>query len=677
MTGSINKLASLLTAFLCSLVWLCPPENLYARHPVSREHPRLLGTREELKELARQRQEDWIRVVEVVTQREGGDHERMIGMSLMYVIEGNEDTGRKAVQMAMQYVNGPIRVGHVRFGDDLARCAIVYDLCYPLWTCDEQEKFHRYMNATVDANVRSETSPFHNGWYSYKHWGIGMAAYACYYDNERAPEILAAMEKEYRERVVPSFKLAGNGGGWAEGYYVNYWTYEWMFFCDVALRCEGVDYFGMSPEFLGRRAIAGMFEAFPGIGEHNSRRQIHMGDGCGKIPGNDRDKTLSARRILVNRFCDDPDHQVVHAFNETTPKSCMVVNAYKDFLWRDPSVKKGDLKNFRLSHFSPGPGYVYARSSWDEDATYFFFKCGDRFTAHQHLDNGHFLIYKYNELAGDGGQYDTWNSPHEVNYLVRTIAHNTVTVYDPEETWPDIRKGDVTGNDGGQHHNWPHHNGSVEDAAAWQAGRDLYDIADMVAFEDRGDYLYVAGDCSRAYSAKKLDYFTRQIVYIRPGTFVVFDRVRSKRAEFEKKWLLQIMKQPEGEAPNLVVTNGCGRLFVQTVLPRNACTKLFSGDVLYSYGGRSYPPVRVFGPLPECRLEVSPPEPSLEDFFLHVLTATESTVSSVPQATASVTDDDVTVTLGTTRLTFIKNRVAGEIEISGRSFQLGEKIGRD
>lgn len=189
--------------------------------------------------------------------------------------------------------------------------------------------------------------------------------------------------------------------------------------------------------------------------------------------------------------------------------------------------------------------------------------------------------------------------------------------------------------------------------------------------------MYVAGDCSRAYSAKKLDYFTRQIVYIRPGTFVVFDRVRSKRAEFEKKWLLQTMKQPEGEAPNLVVTNGCGRLFVQTVLPRNARTKLFSGDVLYSYGGRSYPPVRVFGPLPECRLEVSPPEPSLEDFFLHVLTATEGTVSSVPQATVSVTDDDITVTLGTTRLTFIKNRVAGEIEISGRSFQLGGKIGRD
>ncbi len=31
----------------------------------------------------------------------------------------------------------------------------------------------------------------------------------------------------------------------------------------------------------------------------------------------------------------------------------------------------------------------WTRSSWDEDATYFFFKCGDRFTAHQHLQLTH------------------------------------------------------------------------------------------------------------------------------------------------------------------------------------------------------------------------------------------------------------------------------------------------
>ena len=99
---------------------------------------------------------------------------------------------------------------------------------------------------------------------------------------------------------------------------------------------------------------------------------------------------------------------------------------------------------------------------------------------------------------------------------------------------------------------------------------ELYDIADMLAFEDRGDYVYVAGDCTRAYSPKKLEYFTRQIVFLRPGTFVIFDRVVSPEPEFKKTWLLQAMKRPEGTPPNLVITNGKGRLFVQTLLPRDA-----------------------------------------------------------------------------------------------------------
>ena len=59
------------------------------------------------------------------------------------------------------------------------------------------------------------------------------------------------------------------------------------------------------------------------------------------------------------------------------------------------------------------------RSSWDDDATYFFFKCGNRFTAHQHLDVGNFLVYRHEELIGDGGHYDGFGTRHDVNYHLR------------------------------------------------------------------------------------------------------------------------------------------------------------------------------------------------------------------------------------------------------------------
>ena len=636
-----------------------------ARHAVTREHPRLLGSRERLQELARQRQEAYNRVVRVARGQKADDHAKMISMALVCAIEQDARLGNSAVQMAMKYVNGPIRKGHTPFAHDLARCAVVYDLCHEYWTEQQRAKFHEYINETVDANVRSETHVFHNGWYGYKHWGIGLACYASYYDNPRAREILNSLEQEWRSRAAPALELAGDGGGWAEGYYVNYWLYEWLFFCEAARFCEGLDYYATAPDFFRNRAVASMFEAYPVIKTYNSRRSVPMGDGGGRTFGGDRDKVLSARRILVNYLRDDPDHRIVHAFNETTPRSAVGVYAYKDFLWRDTTVEKGDIKDFRLSHISPGPGYVYARSSWDEDATYFFFKCGDRFTAHQHLDVGNFLIYKHEELVGDGGHYDSFGSNHDVNYHLRTIAHNTILVDDPSETWSRIRAGPVSGNDGGQHHSWPHHNGAVTDADAWQKGKKLYDIADILAFEDRGDYVYAAGDCTRAYSPDKLAYFTRQIVFLRPGTFVIFDRVCSKKPQFKKIWLLQAMKTPKKSGQDLMVTNGKGRLFVQTLLPKEPTVKLVEGDRLYSYGGESYPPNRNTGPAPECRIEVSPSQPAAVDYFLHVLTATDADTGSVNRAQAQIDDGQITVNIGDTNITFLTAEVGGNISVNG------------
>ena len=643
---------------------------------VPAEHPRLLGSREYLQSLAASRPDAYKRVVDVARRQKAEDHAKMISMALVCAIENDEQLGKDAVQLAMKYVAGPIRQGHVTFAHDLALCAIVYDLCYESWTQQQRSQFHEYMNATVDANVQSETHVFHNGWYGYKHWGIGLACYAAYYENDRAAAILEGLETDWRTRAAPALELAGDGGGWAEGYYINYWLYEWLFFCEVARRCEGIDHYAEAPKFFENRAVASMFEAYPGISTYNSRRSIPMGDSGGRVFGGDRDKILSARRILVNLYADDPNHQAVHAFNEQTPRSSVGIYAYKDFLWRDTNIKAGSLEDFKLSHISPGPGYVYARSSWDDDATYFFFKCGDRFTAHQHLDVGNFLIYKYEELAGDGGHYESFGSSHDVNYHLRTIAHNTILLYDPAEKWPGIRAGNVTGNDGGQAHNWPHHNGAVTDPEQWHAGRDLYDIADILAFEDRGAYLYIAGDCTRAYSGDKMDSFTRQIVFLRPNTFVIFDRVCSKDAGFKKTWLLQAMNVPTQTDKHLVITNGKGRLFVQTLLPERPQVRLVSGPELYSYGGLDYPPSSDTGPAPECRIEISPSEPETCDYFLHVLTAAGSDITSVEEAKVLRRDrsQDITVSVGPATINFALPGVGGSIEQSGQQRQFADTI---
>ena len=644
------------------------------RHAVPAGHPRLFGPRSSLQQLARRRPDAYRRVVSVARERQADDHSKMMSLALVCAVEQDAQLGEEAVRMAMEYVEGPVKKGHTPFAHDLARCAVVYDLCHEHWTAPQRQAFHEYLNQTVDANVESETHVFHNGWYGYKHWGIGLACYASYYENKRSPEILHALENEWRTRAAPALNLAGAGGGWAEGYYTHYWLYEWLFFCEAARHCEGVDYHEDAAEFFKDRAVASMFEMYPGIGIYHSRRPIPMGDGGGRVFGGDRDKALAARRILVNHFRNDPGHQDVHAFNEATPRSSVGVYAYKDFLWRDETVRAGDLEPFKLSHLSTGPGYVYARSSWADDATYFFFKCGDRFTAHQHLDVGHFLIYKHEELAGDGGHYDAFGSLHDVNYHIRSIAHNTILVHDPCEVWPQMRAGPVSGNDGGQWHPWPHHNGAVVDAAAWEEGRELYDIADITAFEDRGAYLYVAGDGTRAYAPEKLALFTRQIVFLRPGTFVIFDRVRSTDPRFKKTWLLQAMEVPEQTVEGLVVTHGRGRLFVQTLLPAEPEVRLAYGSELYRYDGRTYPPARDTGPAPKCRVEISPRQAATMDLFLHVLTAADADTASVEGATVQMEPAKAVVSIGSVTVRFETDELGGDISMAGAPVELAGAI---
>ena len=132
----------------------------------------------------------------------------------------------------------------------------------------------------------------------YFHRVPGLAAYAGYHENPRAPDILADLEVEFRDRAAPALELAGAGGGWGEGYYIHYWLYEWLLFCEVARRVEGVDYYTGAPGFFGQRAVASMFETVPGISAYGSRRAVSMGDGGGRTFGGDRDRQLGRQTRL-------------------------------------------------------------------------------------------------------------------------------------------------------------------------------------------------------------------------------------------------------------------------------------------------------------------------------------------------------------------------------------------
>ena len=123
------------------------------------------------------------------------------------------------------------------------------------------------------------------------------------------------------------------------------------------------------------------------------------------------------------------------------------------------------------------------------------------------------------------------------------------------------------------------------------------------------------------------------------------------------------MKTPVKASPGLVITNGKGRLFVQTLLPQDAVVTLRTGTELYRYDGRDYPPQRDTGPAPECRVEICPSKTSRTDFFLHVLTASDATVATVPMASLVQTASTVRVQVGQATISFAKQKLNCAIEV--------------
>jgi hypothetical protein len=265
-----------------------------------------------------------------------------------------------------------------------------------------------------------------------------------------------------------------------------------------------------------------------------------------------------------------------------------------EFLWSDSTVVPRDPAatteaELPRSRLFPGVGHLVMRSGWDKDATWIEFSSGPYFAKHDHLDTNQFTIYHKGHLAIDAGaDYTDTESPHYLNHYRRTIAHNTMLVYQAgekffwgENLWP-------AANDGGQRMDSSRFWNSVRSLGDWERTRDLWDRGRVEAYDDvPGHYVYVRGDGTRAYQPTKMERFVRELLFLpRSNVLFVLDRVTSRDAAQKKVWLLHGVAEPKVVAPvaaraigqggsayddATLVTfeDGGGRLGVHAILPRD------------------------------------------------------------------------------------------------------------
>lgn len=318
--------------------------------------------------------------------------------------------------------------------------------------------------------------------------------------------------------------------------------------------------------------------------------------------------------------------------------------------------------------FAMAGNYVF-RSGWGPQDTVVLFRAMPWYHFnHEHRDFGSFTIFSRGSLAIDSGVYQTndeesdYGGSHLRNYAWRTVAHNSILVFDPEErfcapTGPQSERCTGEGrwaNDGGQKIR-SRTNDDVT-VPAYQP-RDAGDILDprfaqgaVLAFEDRPEAAYVSADGTKAYRSSKLALWERSLIFLRKvegaadPVVVLYDRVVSKRPELKKTWLLHTVAEPRRDGSAFVVED-CrrvrlsgdltgkpkdlwheygGRLRVETLLPAGAMAEFVGGEGKECWvDGKNYgAEVREVDAVVEPgdgRIEVSPSQPALADDFLHVL----------------------------------------------------------
>jgi len=159
---------------------------------------------------------------------------------------------------------------------------------------------------------------------------------------------------------------------------------------------------------------------------------------------------------------------------------------------------------------------------------------------------------------------------------------------------------------------------TVEQGVAAYSQGSEYDVGPgILDFESNSVYDYMKGDATRAYDSTKLSNFTRQVVYLKPDIFIIFDNVLTTSSDLEKMWFADPGEEPSDLGGGmLTVTNGNGMLWMKRLLPASVTVTLSAAGI-----------------------EEVPAQSAAQDYFLHVMqTANAGTAAS------EVSADDAIVT---------------------------------
>lgn len=386
--------------------------------------------------------------------------------------------------------------------------------------------------------------------------------------------------------------------------------------------------------------------------------------------------------MLAYSYYKDPYLAYEYKRNTKIDNHCLIF----DVLWRDYTIEPKSPETLPLTKYSGTPyGWMIARTGWDKNSVIAEMKINEHFVGnHQHMDGGAFQIYYKGPLAIDAGAYHGtsggYNSAHNKNFFKRTVAHNSLLVFDPNEKFASWNYGgtdktEFADNDGGQR----------MPGDRWETCRsfadllsDEYTTGQVLAHGIGGDYMapeysYLSGDITKAYSDKVKE-VKRSFVFLNlksekvPAAMVVFDKVVSKNPEFKKHWLLHSIEEPKVSENGIVIKrtkDGDSGMLSNTVLlpaKENLDMQVIGGKGKeFWVNGTNYANAPQAGrPDPrnergEWRVEVSPSAPANEDYFLNVIQVADNNCNELHKASLLKGENLVGAVIADRIVTFSKD----------------------
>ena len=525
--------------------------------------------------------------------------------------------------------------------------AVAYDWLYDQWNETQRTQLRAKLAEGCEYQIRyireERLSPYNVYLYNSPLQALMACAIALYGDDPRGDPVMAFTADYWKNRVLPVWRqIMGKNGGWHEGgEYVGIGIGQAIYELPAMWRkATGEDYFKTEPGIRG-------FLDFLVYRTRPDGTHMRLGD-AGFF-----DKLIPDRLALAMEF------RHAAAYNLPAPHKAPVPTSWPWGPLTDASLENPHaIENLPLTAHFDGLGLLVARSDWSPDATYITFKAGDNYWSHSHLDQGAFTVYKGGALAIDSGLYGPgYGADHHMNYTYQTIAHNTLTVTDPDDIVPtparDKKPPRDIANDGGQRRigsGW-----GVEaaplDLSEWQQKRDIYHTGRIEKTLIENGLTVASADLTPAYTnelsgkgsfshrTRRVEEFRRLFGYDNiDDVIVIYDRVTATDADFRKRWLLHTLQKPEITNQGFIVRtpsapqagHAGGRMEAHVLLPASRYIQLMGGpgfnyfveDKNYDEGVADALQKKPLAEAGAWRVEILPDAPHETDEFLVVLLPT-------------------------------------------------------